>query len=341
MGVRIRKLQERVRSASLPWPVLVALGGAVVALLLASRATTAAAADPGVAPAPPVQQAGQAKGLLPIVNDTVGRLLPPPTPPPATTTAPPTPPPASAPQSAPDTAPALVPQVIRPVVAPVVKGLTAAPGAAAPGVAAPGAAAPAPVAPSAASELSHTSGLGLPIVERPAADLLTPVLATACGVATTVLDPTVGAVDIALRPVITTLNPLLGLDGPVVGARPAGSPPTSSNGPATRTASAGAARALAGVAASGHDLAVRSRSASARAIGPGPSDAPTHLPTVPGAPALPAAAVCAAPAPVAPSSTAFAMGAGLLVLLSTSRVRPESPAPLRQAGVVSLIERPG
>jgi hypothetical protein len=72
MTVDIHRLRERLASISLPWPLLVAGGAVAVAIVVASGATTAAAADLGASPA----QAVQSVGLLHAVSDPVRSVLP-------------------------------------------------------------------------------------------------------------------------------------------------------------------------------------------------------------------------------------------------------------------------
>jgi len=57
-----------------PWPVLAAVAGAAAAILLASRATTAQAADLGLSPVPPAAQAAHSVELPSIVNDAAAKV---------------------------------------------------------------------------------------------------------------------------------------------------------------------------------------------------------------------------------------------------------------------------
>jgi hypothetical protein len=56
---------------------------------------------------------------------------------------------------------------------------------------------------------------------------------------------------------------------------------------------------------------------------------------------VPAAIASVTAAALAPGGGAAGIATDPLTLQPTASVRPESPAPLRQADVVSLIERPG
>ena len=76
MIASICRYRERLRSASLPWPVLAAVAAAAAAVLLASRATPAEAADLGPLPVPPAAQAAHSVGLPSIVNDAATKVLP-------------------------------------------------------------------------------------------------------------------------------------------------------------------------------------------------------------------------------------------------------------------------
>src|SRR2546423_11969545 len=74
MTTDIHWFRERLGSASVPWPVLVAAGPAAVAILLASRTTTAEAAGLGVPTATPAPHA-QTLGVVSTVSDTVRGVL--------------------------------------------------------------------------------------------------------------------------------------------------------------------------------------------------------------------------------------------------------------------------
>ena len=76
MIASICRYRERLRSASLPWPVLAAVAAAAAAVLLASRATPAEAADLGPLPMPPAAQAAHSVGLPSIVNDAAAKVSP-------------------------------------------------------------------------------------------------------------------------------------------------------------------------------------------------------------------------------------------------------------------------
>src|SRR5439155_398224 len=100
-------------------------------------------------------------------------------------------------------------------------------------------------------------------------------------------------------------------------------------------------RALAAAAEGPVSRAAKGRRAVFAAIDDGRPGAPAHLPTVPLAPGVPAAAAVVPPTSAATGGAVPAVAADQPVLLPAAPARPAPPATRRQAGVVSSIERPG